>query len=123
MNKFLFHISTLAIAVLFVSISASAQETYSLSGVVRLEDGESLPGATILIREIEKGQSTDIDGKFEFNLPAGSYTLEITFVGYKKDIRKVNLNKNQKIKCLVLGGAGAGKHLPIPSPAPVTAMI
>jgi iron complex outermembrane recepter protein len=69
---------------LFVSItSAIAQK--SISG--RVTDGrtkEPLIGASVSAKGTTLGTLTDVDGKFQFNLPNGNSLIVITFVGYDK---------------------------------------
>ena len=57
-----------------------------LKGTVRdAETGESLPGANVYIEGVERGATTDLDGQFAIaNVGAGSYTLVVSFIGYKE---------------------------------------
>jgi hypothetical protein len=80
-----------------LSLAASAQATYTLSGVIKDQSGESLPGTTVFIQGTTMGVSSDENGGFSFQLKEGTYTLEFSFVGFTKLNRTVNLNKSQKI--------------------------
>ena len=51
----------------------------TVSGVVKDEAGNTLPGASVRAKEINKGQSTDLDGRFSMIVPKGS-TLQISYV-------------------------------------------
>ena len=82
---------------LFASILANAQ-TFTLNGKVVNENNESLPGATILVKENNKGTSTDFDGKFRVNLSKGIYTIQVSFVGYKTVSKEISLTKNDAIE-------------------------
>ena len=73
---------------LFTSILVNAQ-TFTLKGKVVDENNESLSGATILVKETNKGTATDFDGKFNVNLPKGEYTIQVSFIGYKTNIQGV----------------------------------
>lgn len=45
--------------------------------------GETLPGATVLLKGTTYATTTDLDGYYELkNVPAGSYTLVASFIGY-----------------------------------------
>ncbi|NER14615.1 TonB-dependent receptor [Leptobacterium flavescens] len=71
----------------FLVINAlAAQEKGSIVGKItdkELND-EPLPFANVLIKGTTKGTTTDIDGLFEIgNVDPGTYTLVISFVGYK----------------------------------------
>lgn len=80
---------------LFVSTLANAQ-SYQLSGKVIDKNKEPLPGASILVKELKKGTSADFDGNFSFTLNKGTYTLEVSFLGYKKISEKIILSKNEE---------------------------
>jgi len=57
-----------------------------LSGTV-IEDitGEPIPGATIILKELNKEIYTDFDGNFTIeDLTPGKYNLEVNFVSFKK---------------------------------------
>lgn len=58
---------------------------------------EPLEGATILIQEIAKGAYADEEGKFEISgVPAGSYTIIISYVSYVKDtLRNIGIEKGK----------------------------
>lgn len=75
--------------VLLVSGAAFAQGT--LTGTVTdSRTGETLPGVNVAIVEIERGAATDADGQFTINnVPAGTYTLRASFIGYKQSSQQV----------------------------------
>jgi iron complex outermembrane receptor protein len=75
---------------LFVSILANAQ-TFTLEGKVVDENNESLSGATVLVKETNKGTATDFDGKFSMDLTKGEYTIQVSFIGYKTNIQGVTI--------------------------------
>jgi outer membrane receptor protein involved in Fe transport len=58
---------------------------------------EDIIGATILIQGINKGAATDVNGFFSFGkIPAGTYSLKISFVGYESKIYEgVKVGANQ----------------------------
>ncbi len=45
--------------------------------------GESLPGASVLIKGTSIGSITDVDGKFTLNVPPGENTLVVSYIGYE----------------------------------------
>ena len=61
-----------------------AQQTAMISGIVKdSQTGEALPGANVHLVGTGMGGKTDIDGKYMVrNVPAGSYTVRVTYVGY-----------------------------------------
>ena len=80
---------------LFVSTLANAQ-SFTLSGKVVDENKNPLAGASILVKEIKKGASTDFEGNFSFNLEKGTYTLEVSFLGYSTISEKITLSKDEE---------------------------
>lgn len=51
------------------------------------ESGEPLPGANIVILGTMLGASSDIDGQYTIlHVPPGTYSVQVTFIGYKKVI-------------------------------------
>ena len=80
--------------VLFCSLLYSQT---GISGIVI--DGEFddlLPFANVVIIETGDGTTTDFDGKYFLELTQGSYTVEISFVGYdKKRITGVNVSEGK----------------------------
>ncbi|MDA0378923.1 MAG: TonB-dependent receptor plug domain-containing protein, partial [Bacteroidetes bacterium] len=77
-------------AVVLLSAFSSAPFQARLHGTVHdVDSGEPLPGANLHVtgtseagRSIDTGVATDVDGRFALDLPAGSYRLEVSFVGY-----------------------------------------
>lgn len=60
-----------------------AQER-SVSGTVKdAATGEGIPGVNILIQGTTSGSVSDIDGKFQLQVPGGAVTLVLSYVGYK----------------------------------------
>lgn len=78
----------------FVSVYSeiSAQEHNFLEGkILEKVTGEPIPGATILIRELDRGAAADADGEFIFTqIPSGTYTLTIRAVGYRTITKIIN---------------------------------
>jgi iron complex outermembrane receptor protein len=74
------------LASLMVLISGTflfAQER-SVSGTVKdAATGEGIPGVNILIQGTTSGSVSDIDGKFQLQVPSGAVTLVLSYVGYK----------------------------------------
>jgi len=81
---------------LFVSTLANAQ-SFTLSGKVVDENKNPLAGASILVKEIKKGASTDFEGNFSFNLEKGTYTVEVSFLGYNTFLEKITLSKDEEL--------------------------
>lgn len=86
------------ILVLLVSTPIFAQEGGTIRGTIKdSKTKEDIIGATILVQGINKGAATDINGFFSFGkIPAGTYSLKISFVGYESKIYEgVKVEANQ----------------------------
>ena len=85
--KSVYKYTNLLILCLTLSAAAFAQEG-TLRGTIKdAKTKEDIIGATILVQGINKGAATDINGFFSFaKLPAGSYSLKISYVGYESKI-------------------------------------
>lgn len=55
----------------------------TVKGVVTDEKGETLIGASVVIKGTTIGTSTDIDGTFEFRAPAGTHMMISSYTGYQ----------------------------------------
>ncbi|MBR5332885.1 MAG: TonB-dependent receptor [Muribaculaceae bacterium] len=71
----------LLVAVLSISLCASAQTRTVKGTVVYAGDQEPLPGATILPVGGGNGVATDIDGKFTLEVPSKVTMLNVSYVG------------------------------------------
>ena len=60
----------------------SAQATI-IKGIVLDDSKQPIPGATVSIKKLGLIAATDIQGRFQFNVPPGEYDLTVTYVGIK----------------------------------------
>jgi iron complex outermembrane receptor protein len=82
--------------VLFATLTANAQ-SFILSGNIVDKQQSPLIGATVRVQEIKKGTSTDVEGAFKLNLPKGTYTIQVSYIGYQTVYQTILANKNQRI--------------------------
>ena len=62
----------------------------TVSGIVTDENGEPLPGATVMIKGSTIGTVTDLDGKYSLAIPAGGGDLQIAFIGFNTKTMPIN---------------------------------
>jgi len=55
----------------------------NVTGTIKDNKGQPLPGASVKIKGSTAGTSTDANGVFRLNLPTGTETLVISMMGYK----------------------------------------
>lgn len=69
-------------------------KTTALTGVVTDDSGNKMPQVAIFIPELKIGTYTDSAGVYSLNhLPAGSFKIEFSHLGYKTAMRTVNAGK------------------------------
>lgn len=78
------HAVTLSLIALFFCITDSvlAQEITVRGQVVSADNGDPLPGATVLIQGTQRGTSTDTEGNYELNNVPANAKLVFSFTGY-----------------------------------------
>lgn len=80
------------------SCLAFSQSSASLSGKVVDDQSEAVPGITVVLKEIKIGGVTDIQGSYAIdNIPAGTYTIEVSGVSYEKQSFELTIKPNQKL--------------------------
>lgn len=75
-----------ALLIFMLSFEAHSQSG-SISGLVKDENGNPLPGTTIYIVQAEKGTATNVEGYYYSQLEKGRYTVIYRFLGYKTQSR------------------------------------
>jgi len=58
------------------------QQSGTISGKVVDEKGEPLPGASIVVKELNKIVQSNPDGTFKVDVPAGIYNVQVSFISY-----------------------------------------
>jgi len=89
---FLFLLTALFAGAFWTDVSASEtkeikdvlQQSIPVTGkVISSVNGESLPGVTVIIKGTQSGTITDIDGKFNLEVPGESSVLKFSYVGFE----------------------------------------
>ena len=69
---------------LIVFLTGNFYSQYSLSGKIIDNCGDPVIGASVFLKELSSGSSSDINGQYSIkNLDKGSYNLIISIVGFK----------------------------------------
>jgi hypothetical protein len=79
------------------SKAAAAKKKSKLTGQVLDENKEPVIGANIFIKELEKGITTDADGKFSIELHRGTYTVIVSYVGFKNGEKLITVSEDERI--------------------------
>lgn len=69
---------------LLLLLPAKAQQKYTLNGYVKdALNGEELIGASVYIHSLQSGTMTNAYGFYALTVPAGTYEVTFSFIGYK----------------------------------------
>jgi iron complex outermembrane receptor protein len=79
-----------------LAAGASAQDA-RFEGRVTDEAGAPLVGAAVLLDGTVFGASTDVEGRYGFSAPAGTYTIAVSFLGYGNGAREVTAAAGQTV--------------------------
>ena len=66
-----------------VAVGGAYAQTRTLSGLIKDERGEPMPGASVVLKGTTRGTITDIDGKFSLPVDGKNPVITISGVGYK----------------------------------------
>ena len=90
----------LILLVLFLgSNMLSAQTTkVTLSGYVKeAASGETLIGATVFVKELQNGTTTNEYGFYSLSVPSGNYQVEVSYIGFETQTTPVELRANKTL--------------------------
>lgn len=81
---------------LLTLVTAHAQTNLSVTGQIRdAATGRELDGASVRVTgQADIGTTTNDRGRFSLNLPAGSYTLRVSYIGYAPQLVSLKLTRN-----------------------------
>lgn len=83
----------LLLIIVFLSTSVFAQNKISVTGLVKdKKTGETLSEASVYVKELKFGVSTNSNGQYKLSVSPGKYTLIVSYMSYSTIERKVELN-------------------------------
>ena len=75
--------------------SSKDNSSFTISGYIKDdENGEILIGATVYIKELGLGTTTNSYGFYALTMPRGDYTLQYGFLGFKQQVLNIELLKD-----------------------------
>lgn len=93
--SFIKKVKTVAFLMVLFAVFAAHAQVVTLSGTVVDDANQPLVGATILVKELKKGTSSDLEGKFLLSIQKGTYTIEISYVGFQKLVQEITFDADQ----------------------------
>tara|TARA_R110000765_G_scaffold64691_3_gene125747 strand:+ start:2248 stop:4644 length:2397 start_codon:yes stop_codon:yes gene_type:complete len=92
----------LILVTLLCSSNSWGQEKFTLSGTIsENSSNETLIGVTVSIPELKTGVTTNEYGFYSITLPKGTYSVLISYLGFKDVLQEINLNENRRIDYLL----------------------
>lgn len=85
--------------ILFISISlyGFSQDKFTISGYIKsASSGEELIGSTVAVKSLGLGTSANVYGFYSLTLPAGTYELSYTYIGFKAKSITIDLTENKQ---------------------------
>ncbi|MDG3583191.1 TonB-dependent receptor [Galbibacter pacificus] len=74
-----------------------------VNGNVTDENNISVPYVSVLVKETQKGTTTDNNGDYEIALPKdGSYTLQFSAIGYETISKKINVVSSSRLELNII---------------------
>ncbi len=75
--------------------TSSIAQKFTISGYVKDgETGEGMIAATVLVKELKSGTTTNEYGFYSLSLEKGTYTIEWSFIGFETVSEVITLDKN-----------------------------
>jgi TonB-dependent receptor len=93
-----------------VTLSSPAKPG-KIAGVIRNETNEVMPGVSISVESNARATTTSVNGEYVLSLPAGTYTLQFSFVGYQSRRITDAVIKEGETTDLNIVLAGASKQM------------
>jgi len=83
---------TLVLITVIFAFGVLNAQIKSVSGVVKDASGETIIGASVLVKGTKVATITNIDGAFNLNVPVGAKTLVVSYIGMES--QEIPINKN-----------------------------
>ena len=101
-----------------LAVSGRMKAVIEVTGKITGENGEELPGVSVLLKGTTTGATSDVNGIFKVSIPEGNGTLVFSYVGYLTQEIQVNnrsvidvklLNDTKALEEIVVVGYGTMK--------------
>lgn len=82
-----------ALIIILLLLATSVSFAQGVRGSVKGDDGKPLPFATIYVKQLGTGTTTNANGQYEIFCPAGEYDLVFQFLGFETQEKKVTIGQ------------------------------
>jgi hypothetical protein len=88
----------LLLLLLLIGFSSFAQTKKTMSGYIKdASNGEALIGATVYIKELATGATTNVYGFYSVTIASGIYQAEFSYLGYQKISKPIELAQDVRL--------------------------
>ena len=99
MRRNIYVLSILILALAFISNSTLATSAGLEGNIKDATTGEPLIGANVILLGTSLGAAADSHGKYVIsNVPSGTYTVRVTYIGYKQQELQITLREDETTK-------------------------
>ncbi|UYQ95198.1 TonB-dependent receptor [Chitinophaga horti] len=107
-------LSIILLTALVLRSGAQSVQRFTISGYITdARNGESIPGANVLVKGTLTGAQTNAYGFYSLTLPAGDYILVYSYIGASTQELTVTLHQDMKQNLALQSGAIQGKEVVI----------
>src|SRR6187549_151005 len=104
--------AAIIIVLTLLSAAVFAQNRYTISGYFKdAFSGETLIGATLTVKGISRGISSNHYGFYSITLTEGNYTLIASFVGYQSQVFNISLVADSLLNISLVSGASLSEEV------------
>ncbi len=94
---------------IFIPLLSAGQAKFTISGYVKdAADGEAMIGATVYLKSQAVGTTTNVYGFYSITLPAATYEVDFSYIGYASQNQSIGLTQNVRLDIEL---AAEGKQL------------
>ncbi len=79
------------ISTIICLLSISFVSAQGIRGTIKSDEGDILPFASIYVKEVGTGTSSNLDGFYELRLNPGNYEITFQYMGYESQVRKISV--------------------------------
>lgn len=87
----------LALTLLLCGSASLLAQNATIKGKVTDTDGAPLTGASLLVVGKSAGTATDANGMYTLQVQAGTFTLEVSYLGYETTSRSISVKAGETV--------------------------
>lgn len=92
----------LLLAIVSGGLYAQGKARYTISGYINEKGSkENLPGANVYIDKLKAGTTSNAYGFYSITLPADTFELSVSYVGYKAQVFRIKLYKDIQLNIIL----------------------